>query len=57
MAGSSGKLFMRAGSKGIEAKPNNEEEWKCDVKEVRMLRKQCSHGVGAMKLNNSRGKG
>ena len=38
MAGSSGKLFMRDESKGIEGnKWNNEEEWTFDVKEVRLL--------------------
>jgi len=42
--------------KALRQKPNNEERT-CDVKEVRVLRKQCSQGVGAMKLNNSRGKG
>ena len=42
MAGSYGVLFIRVGSKGIEAKTNNEEEWRCDLKEVWVLRRQSS---------------
>jgi len=43
--------------KALRQKPKNEGEWRCDVKEVRVLRRQCSKVVGARKLNNSRGKG
>ena len=42
--------------KALRQKPNNEEELRFHVKEVRVLRRQCSQGVGTRKLNNSRGK-
>jgi hypothetical protein len=43
--------------KALRQKPNDKEERTFDIKEVRVLRKQCSQGVGTRKLNNTRGKG